>query len=179
MAGRKRQQALNAALLISNGNVGENGPPGALTFPTQDAKDKAEIKAFNELAQKYPGTEVGAIAVYHLGTLAADKGNMTEAEKYLKQAAGGPKVYASLAKLALARIYGATKRLPEAENLMRSLIDHPTILVSKEEAIVALAEIEAANNKPEEARKLLEPLRTQRSAVSRAAIQALSNLTAK
>lgn len=176
--GDKQEQALNAALLIGNANVGENGPPGALMFPTRDAKDNAETKAFAELAQKYPGTDVGTIAVYHLGTLAADKGNMAEAEKHLKQAADGPKVYASLAKLALARIYGTTGRLPEAEKLLHSLMDRPTVLVSKEQAIVALAEVEAPT-KPAEARKLLEPLRTQRSAVSRTAITVLSEMASK
>jgi predicted negative regulator of RcsB-dependent stress response len=174
----KQQQALNAALEISNAYVGDNGPPGGLTYPTAAAKEAAETGAFTELAQKYPGTDVGTIATYHLGMMAADKGKMAEAEKYLKQAADGPRVYASLAKLALARIYGATGKLADAEKLCQSLIDHPTILVSKEQAIVALAEIQAPT-KPAEARKLLEPLRTQRSAVSRTALTALGELSGK
>lgn len=174
----KQQQALSAAMRVDQAYVGESGPPGQLSFPTQDAKDKAVAKAYAELAQKYPGSDVGAIAQYNLGTAAADKGNLAEAEKDLKQAAEGPKLYASLARLALARVYAATGRLPEAEKLMQDLIAHPTVFVSKEQATIALAEM-IAPTKPAEARKLLEPLRTERSAISRSAISALGQMDAK
>jgi predicted negative regulator of RcsB-dependent stress response len=174
----KREQALNAAMRVDQAYVGDSGPPGQLSFPTQDAKDKAVTKAYTELAQRYPGTEVGTIALYTLGTEAADKGDMKEAEKDLKQAAEGQKLYASLARLALARIYGAEGRVPEAEKLLRDMIANPTVFVSKEQAIFALAEV-LAPTRPAEARKLLEPLRTERSAISRNAITALGELDAK
>ena len=51
----------------------------------------------------------------------------------------------------------------EAEKLLRSLIDDPTILVSKEQATIALAKVVAKKN-PAEARKLLEPLRAASAA---------------
>ena len=57
-------------------------------------------------------------------------------------------------------------------------MDHPTILVSKEQATIALGKL-LLRTKPEEGRKLLEPLRTQAGAVSRAAISALSEAPAK
>ena len=84
--------------------------------------------------------------------------------------------YSSQAKLSLAQIYEATGRAAEAEKVLRSIIDHPTILVSKEQATIALGRL-LSKSKPAEARKLLEPLRTERGPVSRAAISALSDMT--
>lgn len=175
----KQELALTAANVISQAYVGAEGPPGAPTYPTVEAKDAAELKAFTDLAQRYPGSDVGTIAVYHLGTMAADKGVVAQAENYLKQAAEGSKPYNSLAKLSLARVYAATNRLPQAKKLLEDLRDHPTVLVSKDQAIFALAESEAANGNKAEARKLLEPLRTERSTISRAALSVLGDLDAK
>ncbi len=60
---------------------------------------------------------------------------------------------------------------------LRSIIDDPTILVSKPQATITLAKIVAKKN-PAEARKLLEPLRAERGPVSRAAITALGEMPA-
>ena len=77
---------------------------------------------------------------------------------------------ASLAKLSLAQLYAAQGRTEPAEQLLRALVNEPTMLVSREQATLALARVLAAN-KPNEARKLLEPLRASRvGAVSQAAI---------
>ncbi len=69
-------------------------------------------------------------------------------------------------------------RQADAEKLLRSLIDDPTILVSKEQATIALAKVLAKKN-PAEARKLLEPLRAERGPVSRAALTALGEMSAQ
>ena len=103
---------------------------------------------------------------------------MQEAERRFKLVVdNGDAPYASLAKLALAQIYQSQGKGAEGEKLIRSLIDHPSVLVSKEEATIALARL-IAPTKPQEARKLLEPLRSnERSAVSRAALPALSDIS--
>jgi len=90
----------------------------------------------------------------------------------------GGKEYAALARLSLAQIYESQGKSGEAEKLLRHVVDNPTTLVSKEQATISLAKV-LAKTKPDEARKLLEPLRTERSAVSRAAIQAISDLPRK
>ena len=76
----------------------------------------------------------------------------------------------------MAQIYGVSGRVPEAEKILRSLMDHPTIFVSKEEATIALARL-IGKTKPDEARKLLEPLRTSRSAVSQMAVTVMGELS--
>jgi len=177
-----REQELHVALRIQDANVGApQGPenPSMLNFPTTEGKQKALIKAFSDLATKYPGSEEGTIAEYYLGTNAADQGNVAAAEKYLKEAADSSyKNYASVAKLALAQVYAGQGRLADGEKLIRSVIDKPTDFVSKDDAIIALAQL-VAPTRPDEARKLLEPLRTARSAISRAALSMLSNLPQK
>lgn len=173
-----REDALRAALQVQDAQVGT--PQGEVqSYPTQDAKDAALKKALTEVADKYPGSEQGAVARYYLGTMAADKGDMATAEKSLRDVVeNGNKNYASFAKLALAPVLQAQNKAAEGEQLLRSLVDRPTAFVSKEQALIALARY-LAPTKPLEARKLVDPLRTERGPVSRAALSVLSELPQK
>jgi predicted negative regulator of RcsB-dependent stress response len=174
-----REQALNAALKIQDAGVGPAGNPFMMTYPTREEKDKAASKAFSELAEKYSGSDQGIIARYYLGTIAADQGRLAEAEKAFQDVIErGDANYASLAKLSLADLYAGQRRTADAEKLLRSLIEKPTVFVSKEHAAIELAQV-LAPTRPDEARKLLEPLRTERSAISRAALSALGQLPSK
>ena len=175
-----REEALAAALQIQNATVGPQQNEFTLAYPSQTAKEQASSKAFSELASKYPGDAEGIIAEYYLATSAADKGDLTQAEKFFKSVSeSSEKSYASLAKLSLATIYQSQGKLSDGEKLIRSVMDNPTVLVSKEEAIIALARLIGPTNSAE-ARKLLEPLRANtRSAVSRTALSALSDLSQK
>lgn len=172
-----RQEALQNALLIENATVGPSQSEYALSFATQADKDKATDKAWTELATKYAGSDEGMIAEYFLASHAADKGNLTEAEKRFKLVAdSGPAAYAGLAKLSLAQVYASENKINDAKAVLQSLIDHPTVTVSKDAATIALAHV-IANSNPQQARKLLEPLRgSDRGPVSRAALTALSEL---
>jgi prepilin-type processing-associated H-X9-DG protein len=80
-----------------------------------------------------------------------------------------------MAKLSLAQVYFLDGHVSQAEALLRALIAHPTLFVSKEQATLALASGLAKTN-PGEARKLVEPLRTSRSAVSAAALELYGEL---
>jgi TolA-binding protein len=174
-----RQDAFRTAIRTQEAQVGQAASDFLVTFPTQAEKEKAVTKAWQELANKYSGSTEGAIAHYYMGINAADRGDTAEAEKQFKIVAdSGKDAYASQAKLALARIYESSGRAAEAEKLLRSLIDDPTILVSKDQATLALGRL-LAKTKPAEARKLLEPLRTERGAASRQAITALSEIPAR
>ncbi len=174
----ERQAALYQAMRVQDAAVGQSGTDFVVTFPTQEAKNKAVAEAMSSVVSKYPGSEEAAIAQHYLGVNAADQGKLDEAEKAWKQAAeSGRKPYSSLSQFSLAELYESQGKRGEAEKLLRAIIDNPTILVTKEQATIALARLIAKTN-PAEARKLLEPLRTERSAVSRAAISALSELSA-
>ncbi|HLK21184.1 MAG TPA: tetratricopeptide repeat protein [Bryobacteraceae bacterium] len=175
-----RQEKLAAAMQIMNATIGPSQSDYAVTFPTTAERDKAANKAFTELATKYSGTDEGALAEFYLGTTAADAGNIDEAAKRYKIVVDeGSAPYASMAKLSLAQIYAAQGKQSEAEKLIQSVIDHPTELVSKESATIALAKLVAVKD-PARARKMLEPLRgSPRSGVSRGALNALDDLSQK
>lgn len=174
----ERQSALYEALRVQEAAVGQGGTNFVVTFPTQEAKEKAVAEAMNSVISKYSGSEEAAIARYYIGVSAAEKGQLEEAEKAWKEVAdSGEKPYASLAKFSLADLYAAKGNLTEAEKLLRELVANPTVLVTKEHATIELAKLIGKSN-PAEARKMLEPLRTERSAVSRAAISALSGIPA-
>ncbi|HYP08359.1 MAG TPA: tetratricopeptide repeat protein [Bryobacteraceae bacterium] len=172
-----RQAALRDAMAAFEAGIGEPNQ-FVRSFRNQDEKDKAVVKELGDVANKYSGKEEGNIARYFLGLHYADKGNLTEAEKNLKTVAdSGSDAYASQAKLSLAQVYDSLGRQGDAEKLLRSLIDDPTVLVSKEQATITLARLLAKKN-PAEARKLLEPLRAERGPVSRAAITLLGEIPA-
>jgi predicted negative regulator of RcsB-dependent stress response len=174
-----RQEALHAAQQLQNASIGPQQNELSVSFPTQAERDKAVNKAFTELATKYSGTDEGLIAEFFLGTNAADQGKMSEAEKRLKQVADAGIPYSVLAKLSLAQVYAAEGKLADGEKLVQSLIDHPTPLVSKEAATIALAELIQSKD-PQRARKLLEPLRSSpRGSISRVSISALSDMSQK
>ncbi len=173
-----RQSDFRAATEIYEAATGAapQDNPYLKTYSTKIDKDKAVQKAFGDLASKYPGKDEGVIARYYLAIIAADEGRILEAEKAFQEVAdSGNKNYASLAKFALAQIYEAQGKLAPAEQLLRSLLEKPTVMVSKEQATIALGRL-LAQSKPAEARKLLEPLRTERGPVSRAALTALADI---
>jgi predicted negative regulator of RcsB-dependent stress response len=171
-----REDALAAALRIDNAGVGSNSQPGMLNFATQAEKDKAWEKAFTDLATKYRGSQEGAIAEMYLASQACDKGNLAEAERRYKDVMdSAPKAYGSMAGVALAQVYAAEGKVDQAEKLLKDYQAHPTVTVSKDAATIDLADIVAQKN-PDEARKMLEPLRAARTAISRAAVQSLGDI---
>ena len=173
-----RQEALHAAEAIQNSQVGPSQSEYVVTFPTSQAREAGVNKAWRDLAAKYPGTEEGGIAEFFLGTNASDTGNLPEAAKHFQAAIdSGSGAYASEAKLTLAQIYAAQGKLNDGVKLIQSVIDHPTVMVSKDAAILALADLIKTSD-PQRARKLVDPLRTStRSAVSKAAITLDSTLS--
>jgi len=173
-----RQEALHQAMRVQNSSVGPSQSQYLIAFPTAEARKTAVTKAWGDLAAKYPGTEEGRMAEYFLGTNAADAGDLAVAEKHFKAAIdSSDAAYASMTKLALAQVYAAEGKVKDGADLIQSIIDHPTILVSKETATLALADLIRTTDL-QRAKKLVEPLRTStRGAVSRAAITLDSDLT--
>jgi predicted negative regulator of RcsB-dependent stress response len=171
----KRQIALGDAIALVNINVGPQ-MQGPRTFPTQQAKDQAIQKAFNDIITNYSGTNESGVAMYMLGLQAADQGKMADAERLLRQATGEANAeYASLARLALADVLVANGKTAEAEKELRQVLAKPTTLVNKDQATLSLARV-LAKTKPAEAKKLLEPLRASAGPASSSAISLISEL---
>ena len=178
-AGREhvaREAALAHAIEVQEAGVGGMSATGGLTFPTQEAKDKEALKVFSDLKNKYSGSMEAEVAQYYLGSILADQGNLAQAEKSFQEAAEkGDARYAPLAKLSLAQIYFSDGRDTQGESMLRDLIAHPTVFVSSEQATITLARYLSVK-KPAEARKLLEPLRSQPGSVGQIALTILGEM---
>lgn len=174
-----RQEALAKAIMVQEAPAGQSPPGTPISFATQEAKDKEAIKVFSELAAKYRGTDEGYIAEYYLGCIASDQGKLGEADKRFSSVAdSADKKYASLAKLSLGQLYFAEGQPGRGEQTLRSLMDHPTVFVSRDQAAIMLARM-LAPTKPAEARKLLDPLRAKQGPVSQTAISAYGDIPAQ
>ena len=174
-----RQDKMADVFRISDATVGESANPFSLSFPTDQAKDQALVKALTDLAQ-YNGSDEGTVAEFMLAAHAADKGNAQEAERRLRNVVdNGKGPYVSLAAVQLARIYGSQGKIADARALLQPIMDKPTVFVSKEEAELVLAKI-LGPTKPDEARKILDRLRgDQRPAISQTAVAEAGELLQK
>lgn len=172
----ERQAALSKALRAQDAPFGTTTAEFKPAFSTEAERDAGAKKSFDALLAKYAASEQAYTAKYILGAKLAEKAQFAEATKLLDEAMkNGDASTKSLAKLSLASVYQAQNKLADAERLLRDLMANPTVMVSKEQATISLAELLKAT-RPDEARKLLEPLRTDRPAVSRTAIANLSEL---
>lgn len=173
----ERQVALQSALQDQQAAVGPGSSPFIRSYPTQAAKDAAIIKSFTSVIDKYPSSDEAWMGHYYIAVTFADQGKFAEAEKEWQLVADkGSKEYASLARFSLAQLFAKQGKIPQAEEQLRYIEKNPTALFSKENAQIELAKL-LARTKPEEARKLLEPLRqlSTRNAVSRWAITAFGD----
>jgi predicted negative regulator of RcsB-dependent stress response len=168
-----RQSLLSKAYLVQDSPVGP--PQGDIKPPyaTEAERTVAAAKAFQAVIDKYPNSAEALVAKYFLAAQAATAARWNDAERGFQEviSRGNPDL-ASLARLSLAQVYAGQGKAAEAEKILRELADKPTATVSKEQAQITLARI-LMPSRPDEARKILEPMRTARSAVSRAAISAL------
>ncbi|MBV9264708.1 MAG: tetratricopeptide repeat protein [Acidobacteriaceae bacterium] len=171
-----RQRDLDAAFQVLSAPVGPQQPQFGKSFPTEDAKKQASIKAFAAVVAKDGDSREGLIARYYLASIKAQQ-DARAAEADLKTVADSRSEVSALAKIALAQLYAGENRVPEAQQLLRDLVNKPTDLVSKQQAQVMLAQLDQATN-PQQAEKILKDLRTEspRPAVSRAVDQLSAQL---
>ena len=130
--------------------------PQLQTFTSSEERAKAAQPLFRDIAGRYRHTNSAQIAQYFLGLTDLDLGDNAGAERELKQVSGSRNHdVSSLAKLALASLYHDTNRDPQAIELYKDLITHPTHTVSKARAQLELASVYQSKD-PQEARKILE-----------------------
>jgi tetratricopeptide (TPR) repeat protein len=136
---------LAAALRTFNAQLAPAGTPaedGGPSFTNIADRAKAAEKQFAVVADNYSSVAPGRIARYMRGIALMQAGDKTSAEKELKTAASfSDKDVASLAKMALASMYRASNRTPEAIAIYKELTEHPTATVSKAQAQLALADV--------------------------------------
>ena len=141
------------------------GTPEQPDFPTfTSAKDRAQAaqKQFQAIVDKYPHTRTADMAHYFLGVTAQTLSDNSSAERDFKQvASAGNREVASLAKDALASLYGQTNRVKDAAGLYQELINKPTISVNKVTAQLQLAELYQGSNQPLDAKRIYEQIKKE------------------
>ncbi len=139
------------------------GMPAQPDFPSfASAKERGDAakKQFQAIIEKYPHTRTADMARYFLGVTAASAGDNAAAENSFKAVAStGSKELASVAKLALAALYGNTNRTKDAVALYQELINQPTASVGKATAQLQLAELYQTSNQPLDAKRLYEQIK--------------------
>jgi predicted negative regulator of RcsB-dependent stress response len=139
------------------------GMPAQPDFPSfASAKERSDAakKQFQAIADKYPHTRTADMARYFLGVTSVSGGDNAAAESDFKAVAStGNKELASMAKLALAGLYGDTNRAKDAEALYQELINKPTASVSKATAQIQMAELYQSSNRPLDAKRIYEQIK--------------------
>jgi len=134
--------------------------PGLPSFASSKERAEAARKQFQAILDKYPHTRSADMSRYFLGVTSATEGDNAAAENSFKAVAStGSKELASIAKLALATLYGNTNRTKDAVALYQELINKPTTSVSKVTAQLQLAELYQASNQPLDAKRLYEQIK--------------------
>ena len=153
--------------------------PNIPSFASADDRAAAAKKQLQAIVDQYPHTRTADVARYLLGTTAIEVGDNTTAEKELKDvASNGNRDVASLAKLALASLYGNLNRTKDALDLYRQLIDKPSDTVGKVTAQLQLAQLYETSQQPAEAKKIYEQIvkenpKTEAEQMAQAKLQAL------
>ena len=139
------------------------GAPEQPDFPTfTSAKERAETatKKLQAIVDKYPHTRTADMAHYFLGVTAVNLSNNPAAERNFKDVtSSGNRDLSSLAKSALASLYGQTNRPKEAIAIYQELINKPTAAVGKVTAQLQLAALYQSTNQPIEAKRLYEQIK--------------------
>lgn len=153
--------------------------PNVSSFASVEDRAAAAKKQLQAIVDQYPHTHTADIARYLLGTTAIEVGDNATAEKELKDVANnGNRDVASLAKLALASLYGNMNRTKDALDLYKQLIDKPSDTVGKVTAQLQLAQLYESSQQPAEAKKIYEQIvkenpKTEAEQMAQAKLQAL------
>ena len=162
---QKASLDLSIAVRTMDTQLRPAGTPEQPDFPTfTSAKERAEAarKQFQAIADKYPHTRSADMAHYFLGVTSQTISDNSTAERNFKEVASvGNRDLASVAKNALAALYGQTNRTKEAATLYQELINKPTTSVSKVTAQLQLAELYQNTNQPLDAKRIYEQIKKE------------------
>jgi TolA-binding protein len=159
----KASLELSQAVRTMDTQLRPAGQPEQPDFPTfTSAKDRAQAaqKKLQTIVDNYPHTRTADMAHYFLGVTHQTLSDNAGAERNFKEvASAGNREVASVAKDALAALYGQTNRTKDAIALYQELINKPTTSVSKVTAQLQLAELYQNSNQPLEAKRLYEQIK--------------------
>ncbi len=158
---RRASEELAHAIRVFYAPVNMVASEPGMEFKDDRTKYAQAEKEFSTIASKYSWQSTGKMARYFLGVTHRQLGKTDEAVRELRQVAdSGDRNIASLAKFALAETLAQAGKLSEAEKLYRELAERPSDAVSREQALLALAD-QLSGSRPDDARKIYEELQKQ------------------
>jgi len=161
---QKASVALDDAMKTFQARIrtpGEPEEPGEVTFVVERIKYQEAEKKFDAVARDYSLTQQGTFARYYAALCALHLNETDKAGAELRNLASGSNAeVASLAKLSLSETAAQAGKTDEAAKYLTDLIDHPTALVPKARAEMALAAL-YHKTRPAEAAKLYEQIKKE------------------
>jgi len=140
--------------------AGMPAQPDVPSFASAKERFETAKKQFQAIVDHYPHTRTADMARYFLGVTSVSAGDNAAAGNDFKAAIStGNKELGSVAKLALAALYGNTNRTKDAVTLYQELINQPTSSVSKVTAQLQLADLYQTSNQPLDAKRLYEQIK--------------------
>jgi TolA-binding protein len=151
--------------------AGVPAQPGFDSYASLQERATAAQKQFQAIIDKYPHTKTADMARYFVGLASVQLGDNPAAERNLQATAGSSnKELAGLGKFALASVYRAEKKDPQAIDLYKQLADKPTITVSKVTAQLELAALYEAEQKPDQAKKIYDQVQKENPSTEAASL---------
>ncbi|HEX5217116.1 MAG TPA: tetratricopeptide repeat protein [Vicinamibacterales bacterium] len=152
--------ALGAAMAIAQSPV---VPPPTLpgatqqagTFPTDQARLEAALKAFEEVAAKYPSDDSGLAAKYQMGATLLSLGRPADAETAFAdvvQRAGSSSIYKSVAELGRGQALASAGKYDEAIKTFTDLSAQRDGALPVDGVLMQLARTYVKAGKPQDAR---------------------------
>ena len=170
------RKTLQAAIELYHGRVETEQRIGIVTFTTTIERRTRSTEAFEAVKRQFPGTPEADGAEHYLALLDIEEEKYQEAQPRLEAASrSSDEETAALARFALAELYERLGKDAEAREQYQYLVDHPTTLVPKGRAQLALAR-HLLTREPERAREILNELIQQPGVLGGAATATLREL---
>ena len=172
------RKALQDAIELFHGQVTTEPRIGMISFTTTIERRTRTTEAFENVKQQLPGTPEVDAAEYYLALLDVEQEKYQEAQQKLETAIQCDDAeIAAVARLALAEVYGRLEKDSEAREQYQYLVDHPTRMVPKERAQLALARF-LIPHEPQRSKEILNELVQKPGALGAAATAAQRELPA-
>ena len=158
---------LQAAITTFHAYVGSSQQAAQMgataSFPTAKEKYQKALSQFSEVVKNYPHTKAADYALIQMGISQSMLGNEKTAIKTLQNAAkSSDNDIASQARFALAGVLAKTGKISEAAKIYQNLAAHPTTMVPRATALLAMADAYRATQ-PKRAREIYEQVQKEYS----------------
>lgn len=172
----ERAEAFRAVLRLMEAPVAPAGQVAGKSFATDAEQKQAVEAALKELIASYEGSNEAAMAHYFLASHAIESGKLDKALTEIDAAiAAADRDTSVLARFTRANILRALGKSEDAERIYRELLDSTRGYITRDQVVLSLADT-IKKSKPDEALKLLEPLRAADSSSQGPAAKLISEI---